>query len=367
MGIISLTSEDRASLRSLLREQGYDGSMSARAQIVLWWVDGYSVRDIAEMSGATKPTVYKWIKRYERHGIGGLVNRKSTGRPREVPGWTRAKILALTRRSPPRKTGLSHWSSRAMARYLEREDGITVSHNFVADLWREHGLQPHRQGTFKLSTDPRFEEKVVDVVGLYLDPPVDAVVLSVDEKPQVQALDRTRAPRPTDFGKTAKRTHDYVRHGTTTLFAALNTATGQVIGHCFDQHRTTEFLTFMDEVSTRHSGRNIHVVTDNLSTHSGPDVDAWLTTHSNITFHFTPTGSSWLNQVEIWFGIITKQAIRRGTFNSVRQLIDTINAYIDNWNNDAKPFTWTATPDNIITKVRILHQDFKKLLANNSK
>jgi transposase len=367
MATMNVTNEDRIHLESLLREPGYDGSVSARAQIVLWRADGYSIHDIVKMAGTTPPTVYKWIKRYELQGIDGLVDRKSTGRPREISGRVRARILALTRQSPPGKTSLSHWSSRTMARYLEREEEIAVSHNFVADLWRERGLQPHRLGTFKLSTDPRFEEKVIDVVGLYLDPPADAVVLSIDEKPQVQALDRTQPPRPTDVDKTQKRTYDYVRNGTTTLFAALNTATGEVLGRCFDRHRTKEFLAFMDQVSAHHDGREIHVVTDNLSTHFGPEVDTWLSEHPNIQFHFTPTGSSWLNQVEIWFGIITKQAIRRGTFGSVRQLIDTINAYIDNWNNDPKPFTWTATSDDIITKVKILHRDFKKLLDNNSK
>lgn len=365
MANVILTNEDRTRLQSVLREHGYDRSVPARAQIVLWRADGYSVQDITRMAGTTPPTVHKWIKRYEWHGIDGLADLKSTGRPPAISGRVRARILALTRRSPPRKTGLSHWSSRTMAGYLEREEGIAVSHNFVADVWREHGLGPHRHGTFKLSTDPCFEEKVIDVIGLYLDPPADAVVLSIDEKPQVQALSRTQPPLPIDVDKTEKRTHDYVRNGTTDLFAALNTATGEVMGRCFDRHRRTEFLLFMDQVSARHDGRQIHVVTDNLSTHSGPDVDTWLTKHPNITFHFTPTGSSWLNQVEIWFGIITKQAIRRGTFGSVHQLIDTINAYIENWNNNAKPFIWTATPDDVITKVRILHRDFKKLLANN--
>jgi transposase len=167
------------------------------------------------------------------------------------------------------------------------------------------------------------------------------------------------------FSKTEKRTHDYVRHGTTNLFAALNTATGEVAGGCFARRRTKEFLKFMDQVVPAHGGREIHVVLDNLSTHSGSDVDAWLTRHPNVSFHFTPTGSSWLNQVETWFGIITRQAIRRGTFGSVRQLINTINAYIANWNQDSKPFTWTATANEIITKVRLVHQDFNKLLDNN--
>lgn len=366
ISVMKLTDEDRVGLESLLRREGYDGSVSARAQIVLWWSEGHSAQEIARMAGTTKPTVYKWIAQYEQHGIDGLSNRVSTGRPPEVSAEVRARILALSRQSPPENTGLSHWSSREMARYLKQEMGISVSHNFVAALWREHDLQPHRQGTFKLSTDPEFEEKVIDVVGLYLDPPMDAVVLSIDEKTQVQALDRTQPLLPMTFAKTEKRTHDYTRHGTTNLFAALNTATGEVLGRCFQRRRTKEFLKFMDQVCATYAGQEIHVVLDNLSTHSGSDVDKWLARHPNVTFHFTPTGSSWLNQVEIWFGIITKQAIRRGTFTSLRQLINTINTYITNWNHDSKPFTWTAAADEIITKVRLLHQDFKKLLANNA-
>jgi transposase len=362
---MNLTNEDRVGLESLLRRDGYDGSVSARAQIVLWRAEGHSAPEIARMAGTTKPTVYKWIARFEEYGVEGLSDWVSTGRPREISAETRGRILALSRQSPPEETGLSHWSSREMARYLKRAEGISVSHTFVSELWREHDLQPHRQGTFKLSTDPAFEEKVIDVIGLYLDPPMDAVVLSLDEKTQIQALDRTQPLLPMTFSKTEKRTHDYVRHGTTNLFAALNTATGEVLGRCFTRRRTKEFLKFMDQVVAAHDGREIHVVLDNLSTHSGPDVDTWLTKHPNVTFHFTPTGSSWLNQVETWFGIITRQAIRRGTFGSVRQLINTINAYIANWNQDSKPFTWTATANEIITKVRLVHQDFNKLLDNN--
>jgi len=365
MSVMNLTDDDRAVLESLLRREGYDGSVAARAQIVLWRADGHSAPKIARMAGTTKPTVYKWLTRYEQYGVEGLSNWVSTGRPPEISAEVRATILALTRQSPPEKTGLSHWSSREMARYLKQEMGISVSHNFVAALWREYDLQPHRQGTFSLSTDPDFEEKVVDVVGLYLDPPMDAVVLSIDEKTQIQALDRTQPLLPMTFSKTEKRTYNYRRHGTTNLFAALNTTTGEVLGRCFQRRRTKEFLKFMDQVVTTYEGREIHVVLDNLSTHSGSDVDKWLAKHQNVTFHFTPTGSSWLNQVEIWFGIITKQAIRRGTFTSLRLLIKTINDYITKWNHDSKPFTWTATANEIIAKVRLIHQDFKKLLDNN--
>lgn len=254
-----------------------------------------------------------------------------------------------------------------MARYLRHHDGTEVSPVFITRIWRENDLKPHRQGTFTLSFGPDFAEKVVDVVGLYLAPPAEAIVLSVDEKTQIQALDRTQPLLPLDFGAAEQRTHDDVRHGTTNLFAALNIQTGEVVGECRPKRRTLDFLAVLDEVISRHGERELHVVLDNLSTHSGKTVDEWLTQHPNVTFHYTPVGSSWLNQVEIWFGIITRQTIRRGTFGSLRILIDSINAYIENWNAEASPFTWTATPDDIITKVRLLHRDFKKLLANNLK
>ncbi|MGI8451325.1 MAG: IS630 family transposase [Streptosporangiaceae bacterium] len=361
-----LPDDQRCALRALLRSDRYDGTVAARAQIVLLWGDGHSVAAITEMVGTTKPTVYKWVDRYAREGVDGLTDRKSPGRPPEVLEKTRSRIVALTRQTPPAETGLSHWSSREMAKYLKREEGVMVSHSFVADLWREHDLKPHQSGTFKLSNDPNFAVKVMDVVGLYLDPPADAVVLSIDEKTQVQALDRTQPVLPMNFGKTEKRTHDYICHGTTNLFAALNTATGDVIGKCFDRRRTTEFLRFMDQVVSAHVGRELHVVLDNLSTHKGEEVDGWLAKNPTVTFHFTPTGSSWLNQVETWFGNITRQAIRRGTFKSLRALVDTINNYIATWNADSKPFAWTTTADEIIAKVTILDRDYKKLVANNS-
>ena len=252
-----------------------------------------------------------------------------------------------------------------MARYLKRHDAIDVSHNFIATLWRQRGLKPHRQGTFKLSKDPAFADKIVDVVGLYLEPPVGAIVLSVDEKTQVQALDRTQPQLPLDFEKTAKHTHDYVRHGTTNLFAALNVGTGEVIGSCRPSRNGAEFLAFIKKAIAPYRGQEIHVIVDNLSTHTTPDIEKWLTKHKNVTFHFTPTGSSWLNQIEIWFGIITRQSIRRGTFKSVRHLIHTINNYIANWNIDCTPFTWTATPDEILAKVRLVELQTQQLFDSN--
>jgi transposase len=364
---MDLSENERSELRSYIRSDGYDGSVSARAQIVMWYADGHRPADIARMAGTSRPTVYKWVDRYACGGVAALDSRKPTGRPREVSEEIRSHIIALTRQTPPADTGLSHWSSSEMAKYLRRVEGISVSHNFVATLWREQGLAPHRHRGFKLSTDPAFTEKVVDVVGLYLHPPEGAVVLSVDEKTQVQAIERTQPVVPVDFAMPEKHTHDYVRHGTTNLFAALNTATGEVQGTCLPRRRTREFLAFMEQVTASYGDQKLHVIVDNLSTHSGPDVTAWLTRHPGVTFHFTPTGSSWLNQIEIWFGIITRQAIQRGTFASLRILIDTINTYIQTWNQTAKPFIWTATPDQIITRVSILHRDFKKLLDNNTR
>src|SRR5690348_2242036 len=297
---MELSEAQRASLDALTRPDGYDGSVSARAQIVLWRADGRSVADIVRMSGASKPTVYKWVDRYERFGVNGLIDLPRSGRPPGVPDRVRSRIVALTRCTPPAETGLSHWSSREMATYLKRAEGIAVSHNFIAQVWRDHDLQPHRQGTFKLSTDPDFEAKVADVVGLYLDPPVAAVVLSIDEKTQIQALDRTQPLLPIDFGVTEKRTHDYKRHGTTNLFAALDTGTGEVFGDCYPRRSAVEFLDFMRRAVKPHAGKDIHVILDNLSTHDTPEVKEWLAANPNVTFHFTPVGSSWMNMIETW-------------------------------------------------------------------
>jgi transposase len=238
---------------------------------------------------------------------------------------------------------------------------VVVSHDFVADVWRENGLQPWRQGSFKLTKDPRFVEKVVDVVGVYLNPPSGAVVLSVDVKPQVQALDRTQPLLPVDFGKTQKRTHDYQRNGTTDLFAALNVGTGEVTAECYPTHTSADFLRFLDVVVGKHAGQATHVVLDNSSVHTSEEVRVWLVEHENVTFHFTPTGGSWLNQIETWFGILTRQSIRRGTFSSVKQLTDSISRYVADWNVDCKPFKWTATAEQIIAKVRWVESEVRKM------
>jgi transposase len=254
-----------------------------------------------------------------------------------------------------------------MVKFIARTEGVTVSHHYVAKLWRETGLKPHRQGTFKLSRDPRFAEKVADIVGLYLDPPGGAVVLSIDEKTQVQALDRTQPLLPIDFGATEKRTHDYIRHGTTNLFAALDVGSGEVYGECRPTRDGAQFLDFLKKAVKPHAGKEIHVILDNLSTHTTPDVQRWLVANPHVSFHFTPIGSSWINQIETWFGIITRQAIRRGTFTSVNALITQIRDYIAHWNADAHPFTWTASADEILAKVALTQTNIRKLVDNNAK
>ncbi|CRK59336.1 Mobile element protein [Alloactinosynnema sp. L-07] len=250
------------------------------------------------------------------------------------------------------ETGLSHWSSREMAAFIARTESVAVSHHYVSKLWRDNGLTPHRQGTFTLSRDPEFAGKVADIVGLYLDPPGGAVVLSLDEKTQIQALDRTEPMLPIFFVVTEKRTHDYVRHGVTNLFAALNVGTGEVFGECKPIRDGADFLAFLKKAVKPHTGKDIHVVLDNLSTHTTPDVVAWLADNPQVRFHFTPIGSSWINQIETWFGVITRQSIRRGTFTSVKVLIAQIRDYIAHWNTNPKPFAWTATAEQILAKVR---------------
>ena len=239
-----------------------------------------------------------------------------------------------------------------------------MSHVFTADGWRETGLRPWRQGTVKLSRDPRFAAKVTDLVGLHLDPPPAAVVLCVDEKSQVQAWDRTQPLPPPTFGATEKRTHDDVRQGTTSLFGAFNVATGQVIGRCYDQHRAVAFVDFLGRLAAAYCGREVHVVLDNLATHSTAALHRWLAARPSFHFHYTPKSGSWLNQIETWFSMLTRQAIRRGTFSSVRVLVNTIEDCITNWNATAKPFTWTAHAPSILAKVRFVETQVRRLTGH---
>ncbi|MGH3524391.1 MAG: IS630 family transposase [Mycobacterium sp.] len=362
---VELTAAQREELRDLTYRADVPATVGGRARIVLWYADNWPKKEIAALAGVSRPTVNLWLSRYESDGVAGLFDHKRGAGREQVPARVRARILAATRQTPP--DGLSHWSSREMAKFIARTEGVSVSWNYVAKLWRKTGLKPHRQGTFKLSRDPRFAEKVADIVGLYLDPPAAAVVLSVDEKTQVQALDRTQPLLPIDFGVTEKRTHDYVRHGTTNLFAALDIGSGAVYGECHPARDGARFLAFLKSAVKPHADKRIHVILDNLSTHTTPEVAQWLTDNPHVSFHFTPVGSSWMNQIETWFGIITRQAIRRGTFTSVKILIKRIRDYIDHWNTNAQPFVWTATADEILAKVALTQTNIRQLVDNNAK
>jgi transposase len=364
---MELSVEQAAELRELANSRDVPADLASRARIVLWSGEGRRRKDIAELLGVSLPTVDRWKIRYAQRGVAGLEGDRPGGARDQVPARVRARVIALTRMTPPAFTGLSHWSTRELAKYLKRTENITVSWHYIARIWREEQLKPHRNSTFKISKDPAFAVKVADVVGLYLAPPGGAVVLSIDEKTQIQALDRTQPVLPVAFAATEKRTHDYVRHGTTNLFAALNVGTGEVIGECKPSRNGQNFLAFLKKAVKPHAGKEIHVVLDNLSTHTTPEVKAWLAKNSHVHFHFTPVGSSWINQIETWFGILTRQSIRRGTFASVNVLITQIRNYIDSWNSEARPFTWTATADEILAKVRLVQTNIKKLVANNSK
>lgn len=366
-GWVELTVEQQAELRALVNSPDVAATVGTRARIVLWRAEGRRKKEVAELAGVSRPTVDLWLGRYAADGIAGLLDQVHGAGREQVSAQVRGRILAMSRTSPPAETGLSHWSSREMAAYITRTERVSVSHQYVATLWREHGIKPHRQGTFKISKDPEFAEKVADIVGLYLNPPGGAVVLSIDEKTQIQALDRTQPLLPITFGATEQRTHDYVRHGITNLFAALNVGTGEVLGECTPARDGAYFLAFLKKAVKPHQGKDVHVVLDNLSTHTTPEVMAWLQANPQVRFHFTPKGSSWINQIETWFGIITRQSIRRGTFSSVKVLIAQIRDYIAHWNTTAAPFAWTATAEEILAKVRLVQTNVKKLVDNNAK
>lgn len=365
MVIMSLSDEQLSELREVVRTGTYDGSVSARAQIVLWHHEGHRKIDIAKMSEATRPTVDKWISRYEDYGLGGLTSRTSPGGPRTIPAHIRGRVLALTRQTPPAELGISHWTSGKMATYIKETEGVSVSQPWVARLWRDNGLQPWRQGTFKISKDPDFEEKVRDVTDIYLNPPEGDAVVSVDVKSGIQALDRTQPLLPVDFGKSEKRTHDYKRNGTTDMYAGLDIATGKVTVGLGPTHNARDFLRLMREIVRQHRDKNkIHIVLDNASVHTCEETSRWLAEQGCcVIFHFTPTGASWMNQIEIWNGIITRQLIRRGTFSSVKAVNDAIKRFTADWNAHARPFKWTATADEIIEKVRAVSSRMGRLLG----
>jgi transposase len=303
--------------------------------------DGVSHTEIAELAGVSRPTVISWRQRYERSGLRGLEDQPRSGRPRQID---HDRIISATLRPPPPSLGVTHWSSRLLASRLK------VANTTVARAWRDYGVQPWRAQTFKFSTDPELVAKVTDVVGLYLAPPENAVVLCVDEKSQIQALDRTAPMLPMQPGLPERRTHDYVRHGTTTLFAALEIATGKITGRCQPRHRHQEFLRFLKQVARAYPGVELHLVMDNYAAHKRIEIRDWLAANPRVHVHFTPTSASWMNLVEVWFGIIQRQAIHRGTFGSVKDLTGAIRAFIDGWNDRAHPFVWTKPADQILAK-----------------
>ena len=354
--IVAVRENERAELQRRARSKAEPARVMQRARIVLLAEQGLTGPQIAERVGCSEPTVVLWRDRYAQSGLVGLDDAPRPGGPvRVMTPEVQAEVLAATVTPPPealRERGLTHWSARRLAQWLARERGIRVSHDSIALLWRRFCLQPHRSEGFKFSTDPALEAKIRDVVGLYLDPPHGAVVVCVDEKSQIQALDRTAPMLPMRPGQVERQTYDYTRHGTTTLFAALEIATGKVVDACKPRHRHTEFLAFLKQIAQTYPRVPLHVVCDNYATHKHGTVTAWLIRHPRIQLHFTPTGCSWLNLVECFFSILTRQAIRRGIFTSVADLTAAISAYIDNWNDHPKPFTWTKTADELLTKIQ---------------
>jgi transposase len=340
---VQISDEDRATLVSWTRSSSVRAGLATRAKIVLAAANGEGTSAIARRFEVSRPTVILWRNRFIEAGLEGLHDAPRAGRPKTVDD---AAIIAATLEPPPERLGVTHWSTRLLASTLD------VGDRTVARAWRRYGIQPWRRETFKFSTDPQLEAKVRDVVGLYLNPPAKAIVLCVDEKSQIQALDRTAPILPLRPGLPERATHDYVRHGTTTLFAALEVATGKVTDACYDRHGKAEFLDFLKKVARAYPRRELHVVVDNYHTHKHAEINAWLARNPRITLHFTPTSGSWLNLVEVFFGIITRQAIRRGTFTSVKQLVTAIGRFIDGWNERCHPFVWTKPADEILTHAR---------------
>src|SRR5437899_2037743 len=338
---------ERSQLRSLVRSRSLPHSLVRRAQIVLLSADGAANREVARRCGVSAPVVSLWRQRYQQRGIAGLHAELRSGRPRSHSDEQVAALLRTVLHSKP--AAATHWSVRSVAAHTG------ISKSTVARYFALFGLQPHRSKSFKLSTDPFLVEKVRDIVGLYLNPPDNALVLCVDEKSQVQALERTQPVLPMGLGYVEGVTHDYFRHGTTTLFAALNVLDGSVITQCKPRHRHQEFLSFLNHLDHNVPAQlEVHLIADNFATHKHPRVKAWLARHPRYHIHYTPTYSSWLNQVERWFGLITQQAIWRGSFRSVRQLVQKIDQYVAHHNLHKRPFAWTATADSILDKLQRL-------------
>jgi len=342
---LAVTDADRKQLVALRRQRSIPRGNLLRVNIILGAAEGRANHLLARDLSTTVTTVLLWRKRYEMDGLAGLfTDRPRSGRPKRISDNKEDAIVEATIKTVPKDA--THWSVRTMATSQK------VSPATVLRIWRKHKLQPHRVESFKFSNDPDFAPKVRDIVGLYMNPPDKAIVLSVDEKSQIQALDRTQPILPLRPGLPERQTHDYKRHGTTTLFAALNVLEGTIIGECQPRHRHQEFLRFLDRIDQNiDASLDVHLVLDNYGTHKHPEVKKWLAGRPRYHVHFTPTSSSWLNQVERWFAEITRKKIRRGTFRSVRDLIKEIHDYIRIYNNNPRPFQWVASASRIIRKV----------------
>lgn len=348
---VSVTAQDRARLEAIVSDRNSPQKHVWRARIILLTADGCGTAEIMRGSGTSKTAVWRWQERFMTEGVAGLL-RDKTRPPRIAPLGpdVEARVVKMTlSERPPGET--THWTAASMAKL----QGISVSS--VQRIWRRHGLQPHRTRHFKLSNDPDFATKLREIVGLYVSPPEHAVVFSIDEKSQIQALDRTQPGLPLKKGRCGTMTHDYKRHGTTTLFAALNVLNGKIIGRCMQKHRHQEYIRFLDAVDAAvPRGKSVHAIVDNYATHKHPKVQKWLDAHPWWTFHFTPTSASWLNAVEGYFAKLTKRRLKRGVFNSVENLKAAIHRFLAESNQDPTPFRWTKDPAEILAAVKRGHQ-----------
>ena len=353
---IDVSAADRARLEAIVADRNRPQKHVWRARIILATADGCGTAAIMRRAGVSKPSVWRWQERFMTAGVSGLLHDQT--RPARIPPLPKAAVEAVVTRTldeaPP--DDATHWTAPAMA----AASGLSVSS--VQRIWRAHGLRPHQVRSFKLSTDPKFAAKVEDIVGLYVDPPAHAVVLSIDEKSQIQALDRTQPGLPMKKGRAGTMTHDYKRHGTTTLFAALNVLDGSVVGRCMARHRHQEFIRFLNAIERSvPAGKLIHVVLDNYGAHKQAKVRAWLSRHPRWIFHFTPTSCSWLNAVETFFAKLTKRRLKRGVFHSLVALQTAINRFVETHNRDPKPFVWKADPNAIIAAAKRGYQAFNSI------
>jgi transposase len=343
---VDVSSADRVRLEAIVSDRNSPQKHAWRARIVLLTSDGLGTNEIMRRTGKTKTVVWRWQERFMRDGVAGLLRDKT--RPSRIAPLepeVAVRVVELTQGDPPGET--THWTAAAMAA------AVKISVSSVQRIWRSHGLQPHRVRQFKLSRDPEFVPKLRDIVGLYVDPPAHAIVLSVDEKSQIQALDRTQPGLPLKPGRCGTMSHDYKRNGTTTLFAALNVLEGKVIGRCMQRHRHQEFIRFLNAIEAEiPAGKIIHVILDNYGSHKHPKVRAWLERHPRFVFHYTPTSASWLNAVEGFFAKLTKRRLKRGVFRSLVELQAAINRFLAETNENPRPFVWTASPDTIIAAVK---------------